>query len=160
MTETPLTPEDVLAALGEFGPVEAVRKNRIRVTVPRDRAREAIARTIDGLRCDHLIQIASVDTGKTFELHYHLTGPHRTVVTVRTELPRDAPDIASVHDLLPPAALYERQIHDLMGIRFEGHPDLRRIILNEEWPEGEFPLRKDWKMDPSKSYGGAGEGVD
>ncbi len=97
MTETPLTAEDVLAALGEFGPVEAVRKNRIRVTVPRDRVREAIARAFERLRCDHLIQIASVDTGKAFELHYHLTGPHRTVVTVRAELQATMARAASAH---------------------------------------------------------------
>jgi NADH:ubiquinone oxidoreductase subunit C len=67
---------------------------------------------------------------------------------------RQDPAIPSAHDLLPPAGIYERQVHDLFGIRFEGHPDLRRLILNEDWPADEFPLRKDWKMDPNKSYGG------
>ena len=154
MTERGLDLERVTQAMGEFGLVEQVRRKRIRVASTRDRVRDAVIRAKDRLGCDHVIQIACVDTGKVLELHYHLTGAHRTVVTIRAELPRDDPRIASVHDLLPPAGIYERQMHDLMGIRFEGHPDLRRIILNEDWPEGEYPLRKDWKMDPTKFYGG------
>jgi NADH-quinone oxidoreductase subunit C len=145
------------AVLAGLGSAELVRRNRIRVTVPSAHVLEAIERARTRLACDHLVQIATVDTGASFELHYHLTGPHTSVVSIRTVLPRDAPRIASAHRILPAAALYERQIHDLFGIVFEGHPDPRRIILNEDWPEGEYPLRKDWKMDPARSYGGVPE---
>jgi NADH-quinone oxidoreductase subunit C len=140
-------------ALSGIGPVEAVRANRIVVTTAPDRIRSALE-SASRLACDHLVQIATIDTGREFELVYILTGPHRTVLSIRTRLPREAPRIRSVHDLLPPAGIYERQIHDLFGITFEGHPNLARIILNEDWPEDEYPLRKDWKRDPAKSYGG------
>ncbi len=154
-----LTPAEVSQALGDLGAVEGVRWNRIRVSTSPDRVREALVLVKERLSCDHLVQIATVDNGKNLELIYHLTGPHRTVVSIQVELPRDASRITSVHDLLPPAGIYERQIHDLMGIVFDGHPDLRRIILNEDWPEGEYPLRKDWKMDPRKFYGGVPPGA-
>jgi len=153
------TADRVSAAMEGLGTGESVAANRVRVSVPAARVLEALARTRDRLRCDHLIQIATVDTGTSFELHYHLTGAHRGIVSIRVELPRDAPRIRSAHGILPPAALYERQIHDLFGIEFEGHPDLRRLILNEDWPESEYPLRKDWVMDPGKSYGGAAKEV-
>ncbi len=142
---------DVMNAIGG---VTQVRSNRIRIAVPPSRVREALLRAKTDLACDHLVQISSVDNGKALELTYHLTGEHRTVVSIATELPRDKPEIPTVSDLLPPAGIYERQIHDLMGIVFTGHPDLRRIILNEDWPEGEFPLRKDWKPKPDVFYGG------
>jgi NADH-quinone oxidoreductase subunit C len=83
-----------------------------------------------------------------------MTGPHRTVLSFAFELPRDKPGVHTVSDILPPAGIYERQIHDLLGIGFTGHPDLKRIILNEDWPADEFPMRKDWKPDPGTFYGG------
>ena len=149
---TYLTPSEVEGVLG--GPAETVRPNRIVVTTPPNRTRWALQAATSQLACDHLVQIAVIDTGQEFEIVYVLTGAHRTLLSIRTRLPREAPRIRSVHDLLPPAGIYERQIHDLFGITFEGHPNLRRIILNEDWPEGEYPLRKDWTMDPAKWYGG------
>ncbi len=154
MTEPTLKPETVKEALGDLGTVETVRWNRVKVTTKIEQVREAILRAQSILACDHVVQISAVDNGKTFELIYHLTGPHRLVVALAIEIPRDKPEVPTTSDLLPPAGIYERQIHDLLGIVFRGPPDLKRIILNEDWPEGEYPLRKDWKMDPSKFYGG------
>ncbi len=154
MTELTLKAETVREALGDLGTVAAVRWNRVKVTTTIEKVREAILRAQSILACDHLIQISAADNGKTFELLYHLTGPHRLVIALAIEIPRDKPEVPTTTDLLPPAGIYERQIHDLLGIGFRGHPDLRRIILNEDWPADEFPLRKDWKMDPNKFYGG------
>jgi NADH:ubiquinone oxidoreductase subunit C len=157
MIEASLKMETVKEALGDLGSVEQVRWNRIKVTTTADKVREAILRTQSILACDHLVQIAAADNGKTFELIYHLTGPHKMVVALAIELPRDKPEAPTASDLLPPAGIYERQIHDLLGITFRGHPGLNRIILNEDWPANEFPLRKDWKMDPNRFYGGVHE---
>ena len=154
-----LTTAQVGDVMANLGTVETASRNRIRVRIRAADLRDASQRALDRLQCDHLVHLATVDNGKTFELHYHLTGGHRTVVTLVVELRRDEPRIASVHDLLPPAGLAERQIHDFFGIVFEGHPDLRRVILNDEWPEGEYPLRNDWKMDPTKTYGGLSQEV-
>ena len=154
MTEPTLKAETVKEVLGDLGSVEQVRWNRVKVTTTVEKVREGILRAQSLLTCDHLIQIAAVDNGKSFELLYHLTGPHRMVVVLALELPRDKPVAPTTSDLFPPAGIYERQIHDLLGITFRGHPDLRRIILNEDWPANEFPMRKDWKPDPTKFYGG------
>lgn len=155
----PLAMDRVTTAMDGLGIPERPRSNRIRVKVPLARLRDAIPIAQSRLACDHLVQISAVDLLKAFELTYHLTGEHRTVLSIAVEVSRDRPEAPSVSDLLPPAGIYERQIHDLFGIVFVGHPDLRRVILTEEWPADEFPLRKDWKPDPKKAYGGAPKGV-
>ena len=154
MTEPTLKPEEVTEALGDLGTVETVRWNRVKVTTKIEKIREAILRAQSILNCDHVVQISAADNGKSLELIYHLTGPHRMVIALAIDIPRDKPEVPTTSDLLPPAGIYERQIHDLLGITFRGHPALKRIILNEDWPEGEYPLRKDWKMDPNRFYGG------
>lgn len=146
--------EQVAKVMEGLGKAEALKPNRIRVTTTPAKVREAITRAAKDLSCDHVVQISAVDNGKTFELIYNLTGPHRSVVSIAIELPRDKPEAPTTSDILPPAGLYERQIHDLLGIVFVGHPNLKRIILNEDWPENEFPMRKDWKPNPKTFYGG------
>ncbi len=153
MTE-PLTLERVAKVMEGLGTAAQVRGNRIKVTTTPAYVREAIARAAKDLACDHVIQVSAADNGRTFDLIYHVTGPHRTVVALAIELPREKPETQSVHDLLPPAGIYERQVHDLLGIVFVGHPNLARIILNEDWPKDEFPMRKDWKPNPNTFYGG------
>jgi len=146
--------ETAEAALAVFGPVTRPRSNRVQVTTGTGTARDAIMAAVGPLSCDHLIQMSTADTGEVFELIYHLTGPHRMVVSIRVPIPRGDPVIPSVHDLLLPAGIYERQIHDLFGIVFPGHPNLSRIILNEDWPPDEYPMRKDWKPVKGTFYGG------
>ncbi len=128
-----------------LGTVDQAARNRIKITTDPGRVQRTLLVTRVNLNCDHLIQMSTVDTGSTFELTYHMTGAHHTVISVTVDLPRGNPEIPTAMDLLPAAGIYERQIHDLFGIHFIGHPDMRRIILNEDWPPDEFPLRKDWK---------------
>jgi len=149
-----LTLEMVAGKMKDFGMAEQVRRNRIRITTTPDKVYDAIRTVQVMFGFDHLISISAVDNGKTLELVYHLTGLHRMIVSIVIELPRDVPAITTVSDILPPAAIYERQIHDLFGIMFNGHPGLARIVLNEDWPADEYPLRKDWKPDPDTFYGG------
>jgi NADH-quinone oxidoreductase subunit C len=61
---------------------------------------------------------------------------------LKVDLPRDTPKIATVENIWKVANWFEREIFDLFGVIFEGHSDLRRILLPEDW-EG-FPLRKDY----------------
>ena len=151
---SPLELATVAKAMEGLGTADQVRGNRIKVTLQPGKIKEALAKAMNDLACDHVVQISALDNGKAFELIYHLTGDHRTVVALAIEIPRDKPETPTVSDVLPPAGIYERQIHDLLGIVFVGHPDLRRIILNEDWPKDEFPLRKDWKPNPDTYYGG------
>jgi NADH-quinone oxidoreductase subunit C len=81
-----------------------------------------------------------------FELNYDLVSiPRRTRIRLRTSVSTQHAAIDSLFPVWPGANWLEREIFDLFGIRFEGHPDLRRILLPEEF-EG-FPLRRDFPTE-------------
>jgi NADH-quinone oxidoreductase subunit C len=81
-----------------------------------------------------------------FELNYHLVSiPLRQKVRLRVRLSGDDPVVDSLVPVWPGANWLEREIFDLMGIRFADHPDLRRILLPDDW-EG-HPLRKDYPVE-------------
>jgi NADH-quinone oxidoreductase subunit C len=81
-----------------------------------------------------------------FELNYHLVSiPRRDKVRLRVNLAGDDPVVDSLVTVWPGANWLEREIFDLFGIRFSGHPDLRRILLPEDW-EG-YPLRRDYPVE-------------
>ncbi len=66
-------------------------------------------------------------------------------VWIRTQLSKEEPVIDSISELLAGAAWFEREIYDMFGIKFNGHPDLRRILLPDDWKG--HPLRKDYEED-------------
>lgn len=96
---------------------------------------------------DSLSCITGLDNGEdegTMEVIYNLYSiPYNHHLTVKVTLDRKAPVIASLTSTWQTADWHEREAYDLLGIQFTGHPDLRRILLPEDW-EG-HPLRKDYK---------------
>jgi NADH-quinone oxidoreductase subunit C len=81
-----------------------------------------------------------------FELNYHLVSiPERNKVRLRVRLSGDDPVVDSLVPVWPGANWLEREIFDLFGIHFTDHPDLRRILLPEDW-EG-HPLRRDYPVE-------------
>jgi Ni,Fe-hydrogenase III component G len=97
----------------------------------------------DRYDCAHLSTISGVDKGEMFEFLYHFASP-ATVISLRIEVPRAEPRLASICSVIPGAVLYERELQDMFGVAVEGLPDARRLVLPDDWPEGQFPLRKDW----------------
>ena len=95
------------------------------------------------------LQTASgVDAPREMEILYHwaLDGLGM-IVTVRTHVDRDRPEIASITGICPAAEWIEREMWELLGISFDGHPDLRHLLLDDNWPEGKFPLRRDYTKE-------------
>ncbi len=68
----------------------------------------------------------------------------RTRVRVRVQVPADEPSVPSLFDVHPGTEAMEREVYDMFGITFEGHPDLSRILMPEDWIG--FPLRKDYPV--------------
>ena len=99
---------------------------------------------------DHITDICSADypeDAERFEVIYHLLSlPHRTRIRLKARVTEDDPTIASVTGVWKGANFMEREVYDLMGIRFSGHPDLRRILMPEDYDEG-YPLRKDFPTE-------------
>jgi len=93
---------------------------------------------------DFLVCITGVDHGQDLGAIYHLRSTalgHTIVLKVRTS-DRVNPCFDSVSDIWKSADLLEREVYDLLGIKFTGHPDLRRLFLDSSWG---FPLRKDYR---------------
>jgi NADH-quinone oxidoreductase subunit C/D len=103
-----------------------------------------------GATFDHLTDICSVDYPEDrlrFEVVYHLHSlPLRQRLRLKVRLTEDDPTIASVTGIWKGAEFLEREVFDMMGIRFSGHPDLRRILMPEDYAEG-YPLRKDFPTE-------------
>jgi len=118
----------------------APRANRIFIRLNREDLKEFIKFLVDkGFM--HLSAITALNTGDSFEVLYHLSGSG-ILITLRATLPPKDFVIPTITDIIPGALLHEREVHDLFGIKFEGNPDLRPLILPEDWPADNHPMRK------------------
>ncbi len=105
-------------------------------------------KTAPGLDFDYLSTVTGVDYGDYFELVYHLVSlRHNHSLVIKTRrYQRNKPVVASVVGLWRAADLQEREIFDLFGISFNGHPNMKRIVLWDGF-DG-HPLRKDYRHGP------------
>ena len=104
------------------------------------------AADLKALGFDRLGMLTAVDRGETFEMVYRLTSRAMSAgIFLKCEVPRENPKTRSLVPLWPAALWQEREVYDLFGIEFDGHPDLRRILLPEDWVG--HPLRKDYSDD-------------
>jgi NADH-quinone oxidoreductase subunit C len=103
---------------------------------------------------DSLSCLTGLDNGPekgTIEVVYNLYSiPYESALMLKSELPRDKPEISTVSHIWQTANWHEREAYDLIGIHFLGHPDLRRILMPGDW-EG-HPLQKDY-VEPEKYRG-------
>jgi NADH-quinone oxidoreductase subunit C len=97
---------------------------------------------------DYLVDISSVDNygdDPRFTIVYELYGyGHRTHLRLKTDVGEEKSELPTVTGVWKTADWHEREIYDMMGVRFRGHPDLRRILMWEGYPH--FPLRKDFPL--------------
>lgn len=96
---------------------------------------------------DYLFCQSGIDWPDHLEVVYHLESTqHNHIIVVRTKTEgRETPEVDTVCDIWPTAEFHEREIYDLYGVVFRNHPDLRRLLLTDDW-EG-YPLRKDYVDD-------------
>src|SRR5947199_2652484 len=102
----------------------------------------------DELSFDYLLDITSIDNygeEPRFEMVYHLYSmSHTAHLRLKLKVSEEAGGGDTVSDIWPTANWHEREIYDMMGIKFNGHPDLRRILMWDGYPY--FPLRKDFPL--------------
>ncbi len=96
------------------------------------------------------------DTPENIEITYHFscdaTGQFFSLRVLLED--KENPEVDSIAGLTKGAEWIEREIWELLGVNFKGHPDLRRLLLAEDWPEGKYPLRREEKQDePGNSDG-------
>jgi NADH-quinone oxidoreductase subunit C len=123
-------------------------KQYIEVTVPPSKLYSLAAQlsVSDEVRFDFLFCLSGVDYGQDLGVVYHLRSTvfdHVVVLKTRTS-DREHPNLDSVSEIWKTADFHEREVYDLLGIKFNNHPDLRRLFLDNSWG---FPLRKDYVDD-------------
>ena len=93
------------------------------------------------------VTATGIDSNDCFEIIYHYSYDQTgCVINLKAFIrDRDNPSIESITPFLPAAEWIEREIHDILGIDFKNHPNLKRLILADDWPEGVYPLRKEVK---------------
>lgn len=103
----------------------------------------------DELSFDYLLDISSVDNfgeEPRFEMVYELYSMSLALhLRLKLRVAEEAGEVPSISDLWPTANWHEREVYDMMGIRFSGHPDLRRILMWDGYPY--FPLRKEFPLE-------------
>jgi NADH:ubiquinone oxidoreductase subunit C len=101
-------------------------------------------KALPALSFDYLFCLTGVDYPEKMQIVYHLESTtHRHVVVLKTETAdRLNPVVDTVSDVWQTAKYHEREVYDLLGVKFNNHTDLRRLFLDDTWG---FPLRKDYK---------------
>jgi NADH-quinone oxidoreductase subunit C len=117
--------------------------------IGRESLREIARFSRDEFSFDYLLDISSVDNfgeeprfAVVYELYSMSAGVH---LRLKLQVSEDDPTVDTVSDIWPTADWHEREIYDMMGLRFNNHPDLRRILMWEGYPY--FPLRKEFPLE-------------
>jgi len=136
------------------GQIRLQRSRRVWVEVPLELFHPVLDLCADSLDVNILLTITGLDEGEAFGVIYHMAGPGGIIVNLKIRLPKDGASIRSLTPRFPSAEAYERELKDLLGIEVTGLPEGPRYPLPDKWPDGQYPLRKDWKPDAAGSEEG------
>jgi NADH-quinone oxidoreductase subunit C len=148
-----MTSQELLASLEKSLGEKIQNKTEFRgettCTISPSDLREVAKLCRDELSFDYLIDITSIDNfgdEPRFEIVYELYSMALAVhLRLKLRVSEDAAAVDTVSDIWPTANWHEREIYDMMGIKFNGHPDLRRILMWDGYPF--FPLRKEFPLE-------------
>ena len=140
---------------------EIYNTNRLKIQVEASDLVEIMEYIAYKLEFPSLEAVSGVDWESHFEVVYHIDrwDGDPTVIQVHVKLEdRDNPEVPSITSIWASANWHEREVFDLYGIRISGHPNLKRLLLPEEWDDFEhkhiselYPMRKDYKL-PEKPF--------
>lgn len=135
------------AIVGQEVPKRRLAGGCVGMDVPRERLLDVARALRDTLGFDMLTCVSGVDMVDHLESVYHFRSLGRTyLVQVRVRMPSDSPEVDSLVSVYPSANWLERECYDMYGIRYRGHPDLRRILLDDEFYG--HPLLKSFRPTP------------
>ncbi len=95
----------------------------------------------------YLATITGLDEGENFGAIYHMARPTGMMLNLHVSVPKSNPVLQSICRRFPAAECYERELVDLFGMKVEGLPQGPRYPLPDGWPDGQYPLRKDWRPE-------------
>ena len=145
-----MTEEEILKRLVEKFPflqdkIRVQRKRRIFASIEMQNFEAVFVFAMRELEFTILCTITGLDNGATIGLIYHMARVDGITLSIQTEVPKENPVIQTMTKYFSCAEIYERELVDLLGARVEGLAEGERYPLPDNWPKGEYPLRKDWK---------------
>jgi len=136
---------------GKVENVRILRKSRISVVVPKEVVRE-VAEWLQGLGFDHTLAVSGVDhpSENRLDVVYFLSSYSHDdlkhlVISLEVHLERENPSLPSLTPIWESANLFEREAYEMFGVNFAGHPNLEKLLLQDNW-DGPPPMRKDLKI--------------
>jgi len=126
--------------------IEEASNKRIYLSLEPENIVETCRFLFEEVPCRFVI-VTGIDSDDCFEMLYHFaydkTGHFVTAKAFVRD--RENPSVESITPFILGAEWIEREIHDILGIEFRNHPNMKRLILADDWPEGVYPMRKDAK---------------
>lgn len=146
--------------VGQFafleGKIRIQRKRRLFAQVPSEQIGAVFDFAVKQAGFCILSSITGLDLGQSLGVIYHLAQVSGEMLNLEVALPKDKPELQTVIGYFPAADKYERELADLLGVQVLGLPPGSRYPLPDDWPTGQYPLRKDWKpesLDQPKASG-------
>ncbi len=135
---------------------KVTRARRIFVDVPKDDIAGLAAFVKGSLGFQFLVTITGLDAGEDFQLIYHFANDEGIILNVKVNAPKSDPAVETVTRSYEGGVLYEIEVRNLLGVDIRGIPADIRYPLPDGWPDGQYPLRKDW-VPASSGSGQEGE---
>ena len=137
--------------------IRVQRARRIWAEAPAEKFTEVFDCLVSRMGFGILCTITGLDTGATLTAIYHLARTSGVMLNVSVSVPKEKPVLKTVTAYFPAADAYEREMVDLLGVQVEGLPPGPRYPLPDDWPQGQYPLRKDWKIEMLEGHTPPGE---
>ncbi|MCX8081965.1 MAG: NADH-quinone oxidoreductase subunit C [bacterium] len=121
-----------------------IHKNqRIYITVDRKDIKECARIIFKDIDARYIIA-SGIENFDSFEILYHFgLDKEGIIVSLRVYLDKEKPEIETLIDIIPGISYIEREMWELLGINFTGHPDIKHFLLRDDWEKGNYPLRKE-----------------
>ena len=125
-------------------------RNRVLIDLNKDAFLKAVTFLYKELHFRFIIATGR-DNDKTFEIVYHFSNDQTGMVAnIRVNIPRNKPEIESLTSLFVAADWIEREMHELLGIKFLNHPNMRSLLSDQNWEEGTYPYARKTQVAAKK----------
>lgn len=116
---------------------------RVYVTIKKESLPKITRYLFNDVRA-RFLTASGVDTRSAVEILYHFSIDEiGLIITLRVIMENSDLEIESLSSIMKCAEWIEREIHEMLGVNFKGHPNLKHLLLKDDWPKGNYPLRKD-----------------
>ncbi len=137
-----MKPEEIENLIEEYvDETEVSGERRVQATTDKERYLSAL-QTLSDSGLYHITTISGTDMGDEFEIIYHVDCGEGTLLDLSINVSKDDGTVPTISGTFPGAQLYELELQDLLGIEIENHPNSRKLVLADDWPENKHPLRK------------------